>query len=124
MHRPTMLVTTGATEMVPAAIASGCDGVLLKPFAPNLLYARLGRLRREAQMLRARSALQLAKTSDLHERSEAIVNGTNRVWPDSRCPSCDHAGIVSFDNASHRRMWYACLECEKVWIARRQEEMV
>jgi DNA-binding response OmpR family regulator len=123
MHRPTMLVTTDATEMVPAAITAGCDGVLLKPFAPNLLYARLGRLRRDAQTVRARSALQLAKSAHLRERSDGLVTGTNRVWPNSHCPSCDHNGVVSFDYASHRRMWYACLACEKVWIARRQEEM-
>src|ERR1700752_3535216 len=49
-----VLVTTQRTERVPDALAAGCDGVLLKPFAPNLLYARVGR------MLRAQSvALRL-----------------------------------------------------------------
>src|SRR5437763_683789 len=47
--RPQVLVTTADTALVPDALLAGCDAVLLKPFAPNLLFARIGRL------LRARS---------------------------------------------------------------------
>jgi len=39
-----VLVTTEATERVPDVLAAGCDGVLLKPLAPNLFYTRIGRL--------------------------------------------------------------------------------
>ena len=42
----TVLVTTSDVSQVPDALEAGCDGVLLKPFAPNLLHARIGRLLR------------------------------------------------------------------------------
>jgi len=128
-----VLVTTTDVERVPDALAAGCDSVLLKPFAPNLLHARIGRL------LRERSAVTLART--YRERSDALLErahhaiaksqhlvgrrsflaGTNRVWPNNRCPHCDHEGTTSFEFASHRRSWYACLDCRKVWLAKRQE---
>ena len=41
-----------------------CDGVLLKPFAPNLLYARIGRL------LRQRSEALRDKARHQHRQSE------------------------------------------------------
>jgi DNA-binding response OmpR family regulator len=118
----TVLVTTKAVEQVPEALSAGCNGVLLKPFAPNLLYARIGRLLRErAAELRLRSLRDHAKSAHLTGRAELLAPGTNRVWPDTHCPSCGHAGVTSFEFASHRRAWYACLECKKVWIAKRQE---
>jgi glutamate dehydrogenase/leucine dehydrogenase len=45
-----------------------------------------------------------------------VSDGTNVVFNDANCPSCDQAGIVGFDAASHRRMWYACLACSGVWM--------
>ena len=42
----TVLVMTSVVELVPGAIVAGCDAVLLKPFAPNLLLSRLARLKR------------------------------------------------------------------------------
>ena len=119
---PPVLVTTTQVERVPAALAAGCDAVLLKPFAPNLLVARIGRLiRAGSEALRARAREQSMKTSHLLERSEALLDGTNRVWPQTRCPYCENGGVVSFEYCSHRRAWYACLKCTKVWIAKRQE---
>ncbi len=57
----TVLVMTPAAERVPGALSAGCDGVLLKPFAPNLLYARIGRLlRARAVELRMRAQRQYA----------------------------------------------------------------
>jgi DNA-binding response OmpR family regulator len=41
---PAILVTTAEPERVPDAIGAGCDSVLLKPFPPNLICSRLGRL--------------------------------------------------------------------------------
>jgi DNA-binding response OmpR family regulator len=128
-----VLVTTASAERVPDALDAGCDGVLLKPFAPNLLYARIGRLLRErsaallarnhreqSSAVRSRAHGALAKSQHLLERSAAFA-GTNRTWPNSRCPYCEHEGVTSFEYASHRRAWYACLSCRKVWLARRQE---
>src|SRR5258705_8327184 len=43
---PSVLVMTTQAGRVPHALVAGCDGVLLKPFAPNLLFGRLGRLLR------------------------------------------------------------------------------
>jgi DNA-binding response OmpR family regulator len=120
---PTVLVTTSIAERVPPALVAGCDAVLLKPFAPNLLYARVGLLLRERSMaLRLRAACQAAKSAHLIEKSTLVVAGTNRVWPHANCPYCQHVGVTSFDHASHRREWYACLACSKVWIAKRRED--
>jgi DNA-binding response OmpR family regulator len=118
----TVLVTTNDPEPVPEALAAGCDGVLLKPFAPNLLIARVSRLLRDRSIqLRLQLARTLGKSSHLTERSDLLKNGTNRTWPNTQCPYCGHAGVTSFDFASMRRAWYACLECRKVWLAKRQE---
>lgn len=118
----TVLVTTPQAERVPSALAAGCDGVLLKPFAPNLLYARLGRLLRARSVeLRLRAHHQYAKSAHLKEQAEMLAARTNREWPNTHCPSCQHRGVTSFEHTSHRRSWYACLACNKVWIAHRQE---
>src|SRR5205823_4470213 len=120
--RPQVLVTTADTALVPDALLAGCDAVLLKPFAPNLLFARIGRLlRARSEALRERTRATQLKTAHLTDRSEALLSGSNRVWPTTHCPYCDHGGVTSFEFASHRRSWYACLECRKVWIAKRQE---
>ena len=119
---PPVLVTTAHSDRVPDALIAGCDAVLLKPFAPNLLFARIGRLlRARSERLRARAHHQHLKTTHLSARSEKLLAGTNHVWPSSHCPYCAHTGVTSFEFCSHRRAWYACLQCRKVWIARRQE---
>ena len=100
---PAVLVITEQVDRVPEALDARCDGVLLKPFAPNLLVARIGRL------IRSRRAP--AHTGD----------GTNRFWPMTACPQCDTQGVTSFEFASHRRAWYACGKCKKVWLGKRQE---
>ena len=118
----TVLVTTPQAERVPSALAAGCDAVLLKPFAPNLLYARLGRLLRARSVeLRLRAHRQQAKSAHLIEKSDLLAARTNHEWPHTHCPYCQHRGVTSFEYTSHRRSWYACLACNKVWIARRQE---
>jgi DNA-binding response OmpR family regulator len=114
---PTVLVTTAVPEHVPDALVAGCDGVLLKPFAPNLLYSRIGRLlRQRAAALRERAIWHRAQAAFSIEPS-AHVPGTNVVWPDVHCPSCGQGNAVSFDAASYRRMWYACVACRTVWLA-------
>jgi DNA-binding response OmpR family regulator len=119
---PPVLVTTSAAERVPDALVAGCDGVLLKPFAPNLLYARIGRLlRARTDALVSRARQQHLKALHLGERADMLLSGSNRVWPNTHCPYCNHAGVTSFEFCSHRRAWYACVECKKVWIAKRQE---
>ena len=100
---PAVLVTTEQVHHVPDALEARCDGVLLKPFDPNLLVARLARLIR-GRAIGARSN-----------------NGTNRFWGDTACPYCNARGVTSFEFASHRRSWYACGRCKKVWLAKRQE---
>ena len=118
----TVLVTTTDPTAVPDALLAGCDGVLLKPFPPNLLIARISRLLRErSHQLRLQAARTLGRASHLSERVDLLKAGTNRTWPSTQCPYCAHAGVVSFDYASMRRAWYACLDCRKVWIARLRE---
>jgi DNA-binding response OmpR family regulator len=108
-----VLVTTGTPDKVPAALRAGCHAVLLKPFAPNLLAARLGRLMRErSQQQRLRS---------LRGNAYATVDGTNRVWESVSCPHCKTPGATGFEFHSHRRMWFACLACNAVWLGARQE---
>jgi len=102
------LVITSDAARVPGALIAGCDSVLLKPFAPNLLYARIGRLTRDLQ-LQCRSP------------RATLTRGTSKHWAHLTCPSCGGAGATSFDATGLRRSWYACLACRHVWIARRQE---
>ena len=98
-------------ERAPSALKAGCHALLLKPFAPNLLAARIGRLARELP------------TSPMASRLAEKLGqfGTNRTWPEMPCPKCAIIGAVSFEHSSHRRSWYACLSCESVWLGRRQE---
>ena len=115
----TVLVTTATAQHVPAALIAGCDGVLMKPFPPNLLHTRLARLlRNRAAGLRQGSYLQNQKLAHLKERLEQVETGTNRTWSDTHCPSCAAGNAVSFDAAVHRQMWFACLGCRHVWIAK------
>jgi response regulator RpfG family c-di-GMP phosphodiesterase len=107
----TVLVMVDDAFSVPELLQAGCDAVLLKPFAPNLLYARIGRL------VRSRTEHQRSQYLD-RDSSPAT---TNRLWADVMCPSCDHLGAISFEFASHRRAWYACLTCKSVWMAKRRE---
>jgi DNA-binding response OmpR family regulator len=103
-----VLVITSDATRVPRALRAGCHSVLLKPFPPNLLYARLGRLTRDLQ---SRCCLP----------NDAMSLGTNLSYPTMTCPRCGCAGATSFDATSLRRAWFACLTCDHVWIARRQE---
>ena len=117
-----VLVTTAAPENVPDALIAGCDGVLMKPFQPNLLYARLAHLlHQRARVLERNLWLQNHKLAHLKERFEGQQAGTNRTWSNTHCPSCEHGDAVSFDGTSHGRMWFACLACRHVWIAKPDE---
>ena len=121
-ERAAVLVTTATAQDVPAALIAGCDGVLLKPYQPNLLHARLGRLLRErAARLQRHASLQNQKIAHLKQRFTEGPTGTNRTWSETHCPSCAAGNAVSFDAVSHRRMWFACLGCRHVWIAKRRE---
>jgi DNA-binding response OmpR family regulator len=99
-----VLATTANAERVPDALLAGCDAVLVKPFAQNLLYARIGRL------LRGRATASAAALIP-----QRMPGGTNTVSPDVHCPSCAVAGAVNFDALSLRRRWFACLSCRHVW---------
>ena len=105
-----VLVSTSLPDRVPPAIKAGCHGVLLKPFAPAIAAARLGRLMRDP-----------LQTSAVRQTAGRTVSGTNRTWPDTACPHCRQPGAVSFEFSSYRRMWYACLACEAVWLGPRRE---
>jgi CheY-like chemotaxis protein len=114
---PSVLAITAIPERVPEALKAGCDGVLVKPFAPNLLFTRISRLLRlRAAALGERSKRQRMRSNYLIERSHRIMATTNIVCRDVSCPSCGQPGAVAFDSASHRRMWHACLPCGKVWM--------
>lgn len=117
----TVLVTASVADQVPDALAAGCDSVLLKPFAPNLLLSRLARLKRSRLAARAKAELARAKTDHFRERLLDVGARIFREWPDSECPHCGHAGTTCFEYASYRRAWYACLACKKVWLSARPE---
>jgi DNA-binding NarL/FixJ family response regulator len=125
----TVLVIATDVESIPELLQAGCDAVLLKPFAPNLLYARIGRLlraRTEQQRIRIpqdqiRSRYIRGNGDGRGDGDSSLAATTNRVWAEVACPSCQQNGVVSFEFASHRRAWYACLECKGVWMAKRRE---
>lgn len=119
-HPPAVLVTAVAPDGVPDVLAAGCDGVLLKPFAASLLVNRTSRiLRARSAQLRLQSERNRGNAAHLFERIEGLKAGTNREWPSAHCPNCQHQGVTSFDYASMRRAWYACLQCRTVWMAKR-----
>ena len=88
--RPTVLVMTETVQNVPGLLAAGCDEVLLKPYAPQLLYTRIRRLL----------------------RSPRSTTGA------STCLHCGQKAATRFEFASHRRAWFACLACNQVWLAK------
>jgi CheY-like chemotaxis protein len=106
-----VLVATSVAERAPAAIRCGCHTLLLKPFAPNLAAGRIGRLCREMMV------------ASIGRKPSISVNdcSTHRTWPNTACPKCQTAGAMSFEYSSYRRMWYACLACDAVWLGPRQE---
>ena len=106
-----VLVVMKSPETAPAALTAGCHAILLKPFAPNLVAGRIGRLSRELPATPVTSAPRAM----LHQ------SGTNRVWPETPCPKCHAPSATSFEFSSYRRMWYACLGCDAVWLGPRQE---
>lgn len=121
---PPLVLVTMSDPAGAGQIIDRCDSVLLKPFAPNLLASRVGRLlrlqsrelRERASKLLERAHLHGAKSDHLKERA-----GTLREWPSEHCPYCAHTGVVLFDYSSIRRAWYACAGCRKVWLAKRLE---
>jgi DNA-binding response OmpR family regulator len=122
---PAILVTTSNQNLAPDALLAGCDSILLKPFPPNLLASRLSRLiRARLQSLRQHSILRagrsFSRSGSLHEGTLLAAGGTKH-WPESRCPHCNHEDVTSFEYASHRRAWYACLSCKAVWMAKRRD---
>jgi DNA-binding response OmpR family regulator len=117
VNPPVVLVTTAVAERVPDALLEGCDAILLKPFAPNLLHTRIGRLlRQRAKVLQHRALWQASGATDRAGHSHVELTGTNVVCKDASCPSCGQGGVINFDSAGLHRMWYACLPCRKVWL--------
>lgn len=120
---PSVLAVTSVTERVPEALKAGCDAVLVKPFAPNLLHARIGRLLRlRARAAQQRAMWQRAQANYRVDFSSRVAESTHVVLRDACCLSCGHGEIVGFDAAGRRRMWYACLACDKVWIGPERTE--
>jgi DNA-binding response OmpR family regulator len=125
-----VIVTTADPEHAPAALEAGCDSLLLKPFAPNLLSARLGRmlrvranglrLRDRSSMLRTRGETERTKDHFM-DRKEMRKAGSIVEWAHAPCPHCAHSQIVSFEHSSMRRDWFTCEQCRKVWLAKRRE---
>jgi DNA-binding NarL/FixJ family response regulator len=117
---PSVLVMAERPEDVPAVLAAGCDSVLLKPVSPNLLVNRTARLLQvRSEQLPMLAARMRNRTAHLVEPARLLAAGTNRVWPNARCPGCGHEGATSFDYAAMRRAWYACLQCRKTWLGKR-----
>ena len=116
-----VLMTAETPEDVPDALVAGCDGVLLKPISACLLINRTSlmmRVRMDRLRLRARSR---GKGAERLAGAELLKLDLNREWPNLSCPYCSHHGVTSFEHASMRREWYACLQCRKVWMAKRRD---
>jgi DNA-binding response OmpR family regulator len=113
-HEATSLMAIlSAPESAPALIKAGCHALLLRPYAPNLFAARLGRLVRErSQQLRLRALRPLTAQE---------AGGIHRAWPGVTCPRCQEPNATGFEFSSYRRMWFACLACDQVWLGTRPE---
>ena len=117
---PPSVLAMAAPEDVPDLLIAGCDGVLLTPVAPSLLVNRVSRmLRARFGLLQLRAAHRRLGAPHRVEGDESLEVGTNRNWSSTACPHCASLGVTSFDYASMRRAWYACLRCRKVWMAKR-----
>ena len=117
-----VLMTAEKPEDVPDALVAGCDGVLLKPISASLLINRTSRMMRvRMDCLRLPRARSRGKRAEPIAGAERLKLGLNQEWPDLSCPFCSHQGVTSFDHASMRRDWYACLQCRKVWMAKRRD---
>jgi len=99
---PAILVLAEDVAVVPAAITAGCDSILIRPFAPNLLFTRLARL--------------FPRTLPQDGPATSRFTPTNQRW-NSPCPSCGRRGVVSVDAASLRQWWFACTACSHVWAS-------
>lgn len=105
-----VLVTAVNPEDIPDALVAGCDGVLLKPFPPNLLVNRVGRMvRARAEQLRLQAVRSRSSAAGRLERSNRFNIDINRVGLSFLVQSCSRRGVTSFDYASLRRTWHACL---------------
>jgi DNA-binding response OmpR family regulator len=111
--RPAVLVTAPHIGRIPAVIAAGCDGILLKPVDMNLLCERVRRLVDARHRLGRNGGRRVWMQRDTH--------GTIEYWPGISCRRCAATGVFSFEFASHRRSWYTCIECGDVWLAARRE---
>src|SRR5688572_3448837 len=99
----TVMASLANPDDAPAAIKAGCHAILLEPFVPQLAAARIARLSRQ----------MMAPRGD----TDTGVRGTNRVWTRTMCPACAHVGVVSFEFSTRRRLWFACLACDHVWLS-------
>jgi len=126
-QRPASLVAVPQPEAAGRFIDL-CDSILVKPFSPNLLTNRVGRLlelQRKIRLLRAGSDSLRIRVDNVRLRVQHLMErrGTLLEWSDTQCAYCSHTGVVMFDYAAHRRAWYACKACRKVWLARRRDEL-
>jgi DNA-binding response OmpR family regulator len=123
LPRPLLaIVTTAAPSRIPAALRAGCSAVLLKPYAPNLLCSRIGRLLRGSDVaMRLGHGSPDDRASLGRDHRPALRATTNQVWNDIACVRCSKSGAINFDFADHRRMWLACVACEHVWLTRRRD---
>jgi CheY-like chemotaxis protein len=99
----TVMASLAHPEHAPAAIKAGCDAILLEPFVPQLAAARIARLSRQ----------MMAPRGD----TDPGPRGTNREWTRTTCPACAQIGVVSFEFSTRRRLWFACLACDHVWLS-------
>ena len=101
---PTITVMASMTDArnAPAAIKAGCQAILLGPVAPQLALMRILRLSQAVSS----------------GRSAAPDSPTYRLWSQVVCPSCEVYGVASFELATRRTLWFACLRCDHVWTAR------
>ena len=98
----TVMASMAEARSAPAAIKAGCQAILLGPIAPQLALMRILRLSQAAP-----------------PRTPAAPDSTTyRLWSQIACPSCKVYGVASFEIATRRTLWFACLRCDHVWTAR------
>jgi hypothetical protein len=109
------LVAMSAPDAAPAMLNAGCHAIVVKPSRPICWRRALAGSRATGW-----SGCGFGARGD-RDAAAQEPRGTHRARPDVVSPGCGAVNATGFEFTTHRRMWFACLSCDKVWLGTRLE---